>query len=437
VTAESSALVTEERGAAASPWQLILILAAACLLFLAGWTALHHGFLARGQLIDTPVYQAYGDQMVQGRVPYRDFSVEYPPGALGAFLLPAIGGGGHQDAGVYRRRFEWQMAFCGLVLLAAVAAALARLGATRARSLAVLGFVALAPVALGSVVLTRFDLLPAAIVAAAVAALVSGRSRLSLGLLGLGVAVKIYPLVLLPPALVWVWRRGGRREAAAAAQVFVAVVLLVFLPFVLIAPGGVAHSSWVQISRPLQIESLGSSLLVAGHDAFGLRLAVDSGSGSQNVIGTGSAVVATLTSLLQAAALIAIWAWFARGEASADRLLRAFAGSAVAFIVLGKVLSPQYLIWLLPLVPLVRGRRGLGAGTLLALALLATQGWFPQHYWQLVAFGGSESALLVLRNLVLLALLATLSWPARERGGATTERRTPLPTRTDVRYDRR
>jgi hypothetical protein len=422
---------------AATPRQLVAIGMAAAALFLACWTALHHGFLARGQLVDTPVYQAYGDEIVQGRVPYRDFAVEYPPAALSVFVLPALGGGGHQDAGVYRRRFEWLMALAGLALLGSVVASLRFLGEPPGRALAVLGLVSVSPLALGSVVLTRFDLLPAAICGAALAALLRGRGRLALGLLGVGVGVKIYPLVLLPPALLWLRRRRGDREALAAAQVFLAVVLLLFLPFLLVAPGGLLHSIWVQLSRPLQLESLGSSLLIALYHLTGLGLAVTTSSGSQNVTGTGSSAVATLTSLLQVAVLLGIWTWFGRGEAQPARLLRACAASLVAFVVLGKVLSPQFPIWLVPLVPLVRGRRGLAASGLLLVALLLTQAWFPQHYWQLVAFGAGQSVLLLARNLTLVALLAVLLWPGgtppwSERT-ARQERLTPLPRRGGLR----
>ncbi len=33
---------------------------------------------------DTPLYLTYAQEMRHGLVPYRDFSVEYPPGALAA-----------------------------------------------------------------------------------------------------------------------------------------------------------------------------------------------------------------------------------------------------------------------------------------------------------------------------------------------------------------
>ena len=68
-----------------------LAVAAACLLFAASWAAVHQGSWAEGQLVDTPLYQRYGENVVGGQVPYRDFALEYPPGALPVFILPALG----------------------------------------------------------------------------------------------------------------------------------------------------------------------------------------------------------------------------------------------------------------------------------------------------------------------------------------------------------
>ena len=147
----------------------------ACTLFLVGWGVLHRGFFTHDRIIDTPVYESYGSAIDSGHVPYRDFALEYPPGALPVFALPALGGA-HGDT--FRRRFELEMAFLGEVIVICLAVALFALSAGRRRVLAVLGFAALAVVALGPVVLSRFDLWPAALTAAALAALVSGRLRL-------------------------------------------------------------------------------------------------------------------------------------------------------------------------------------------------------------------------------------------------------------------
>ena len=53
---------------------------------------LDHWWYAHGRIVDTPFYQGYGLQMRNGLLPYRDFSVEYPPGALPVFLAPTYFG---------------------------------------------------------------------------------------------------------------------------------------------------------------------------------------------------------------------------------------------------------------------------------------------------------------------------------------------------------
>jgi len=69
---------------------------------------------------------------------------------------------------------------------------------------------------------------------------------------------------------------------------------------------------------------------------------------------------------------------------------------------------------MIPLVPLVRGRRGFAAGGLFAAALVLTQLWFPVRYWNLVyGFGDYESALVLARDIVLVAIVAVLVWPAQ------------------------
>ncbi len=379
------------------------LLAAAALV--AAWSLLHVGFYTRSQVSDLPVYEKYGDWMADGLVPYRDFGVEYPPGALPAFVTPSLLDGRWS----YRGVFEAMMLVSALALVGFTALA-AR--SVRAPPFLPLAFGALAWLALGSVVLTRYDLYAAAVTAGAVAALVSGRLRLGSGVLGLATAVKVYPVVILPLALVVAWRRGGSRLTAACAGGFVAAVAAVVAPFLVLGPDGVLDAAARQLSRPLQIESLGSSALLAAHQAFGLDITMRSGHGSQNLAGALPDVLAGLQSALLAAVLVALWVGFARGPAEAARLLRYSAATVCAFVALGKVLSPQFLIWLVPLVPLVRGRRGLAASALLLTALVLTQLWFPFRYWRLaLGFDELASWLVLARDLVLVALLAVLAWP--------------------------
>ncbi|MGH3080782.1 MAG: hypothetical protein ACRDNH_06560 [Gaiellaceae bacterium] len=374
-----------------------------CALFLVSWGLLHHGFYARERIIDTPVYERYGEAMTQGQVPYRDFALEYPPAALPVFVLPALGEGDFED---YERRFEGLMAALGVACVLLVAFTASSWWAPL--------FVGIAPLAVGSVILSRFDLWPAALTVAALALLVAGRFRFGLGTLGVATAAKLYPVLLAPIALAHVWRLRGRREALICAGAFLVVLAVIVVPFALVAPGGLWDSVWRQAGRPLQIESLGAGLLLAAHQLFGLDLTMESSHGSQNLAGAGAEVLGVISTLLEAAVIVAIWVWYARGPATRDRLLAASAAAVCAFIAFGKVFSPQFLIWLIPLVPLVGGRRGLAASGLLAAALVLTQLWFPYRYWELaLEFDAAVSWLVFARNLVLVALTFLLVVPAR------------------------
>jgi Glycosyltransferase family 87 len=396
---------------------------AATIVFAAVWATLHFGFYGRNRVVDTPVYQGYGDAIVNGQVPYSDFSVEYPPAALPVFAAPSLVVSPDASLADYERVFGFLMALCGAATIALVAYTLAREGTGAGRIAGACAFVALAPLALGSVLLTRFDLWPAALVAAALAALVAGRDRLALGVVALGVAAKVYPLVLLPIFVAWVWKRRGRREAGVALGVAVGVLVVCVVPFLALSPHGVWASSLRQTTRPLQIETLGSGVLLALHHAAGLGLTMVSNHGSQNLAGGAPDALAIVQSVVEIAVLVGIWRWFARGPAEPDRLFRACAAAVCAFVVFGKVLSPQYLVWLVPLVVLVGGRRGVIAAGILAACLVLTQIWFPYRYWQLALhFDAAASWLVLVRDLGLVALLAVLLWPR--------PRETPLPARS-------
>ena len=387
---------------------------AAAAVFLAALTVLHWGFYQHNLILDTVEYHRYGNAMLDGQVPYRDFGVEYPPGALPVFAAPAIG---HDGFSLYNREFQILMALCGIGALFAMTVALRSLAASTERTAAALAFAALAPLVLGSVILYRYDLWPTALAVGGLAAVLAGRQRLGFASLGLGIAAKVFPAVLIPPAFAYVWRTRGRREALLCLGAAAAVVAVVILPFLALAPHGVWDSVVRQATRPLQIESLASAVLLAAHQVGGLAITMESSRGSQNLSGSLPDALGTASSALLAVALLSIWAAAVRGPATPERLVRFSAASVVAFVSLGKVLSPQFLIWLIPLVPLVRGRRGLAASGLLGLALLLTQLWFPIRYWDLVAFEAVPSWLVLARNLTLLVLLAVLVFPTgRERG---------------------
>jgi hypothetical protein len=390
--------------------------AAAVLLALSFYALIR--WLEQGQLSDVPVYVHYSKLVRGGAVPYRDFRFEYPPAALPALLLPAY------MSWSYATSFAVLMGACGASCIAATASALRAVGAGALRVWAGLLAIGVSPLLLGSLFDTRFDLWPTLLAVGALAATVRGRPVLSGVLLGLGFAAKLWPAVLLPIAVAHLWRRRGRRGAVVAVAAFVAVAAACFLPFAILAPDGLRAMFADQLDRPLQVESLGAAVLMAA-EHLGLRpLATIGSHGGQALSGHGAGLAAGLSSAVEIITVLAIWILFARRpSADGESTFLAAAATVSALVAFDKVLSPQYLVWLVPFILLVRGAGGLLGGGLLFLALGLTQTWFPWHYWRLATDHAAPwSWYLLARDLALVALAASLVLRLSRAGGSARRR---------------
>jgi uncharacterized membrane protein len=372
---------------------------AAAALVVVVWIVLHLGWYAHDQIVDYGVYQHYGDSIVKrGDAPYLDFQMEYPPAALPVFIVPSW-----LDRLNFQHVFQTLMALCDIVIVLCVL----RLAGKRAAVVA-----AIAPLLLGSVVVSRFDMWPAALASVALLLAVERRLTISAIFMGTAFAAKLWPAVLVPVLAIWLLRRDGRRAAAEWLLTSVAAAAAWFVPFAVVAPGGVAHSFHEQFARPLQLESLGSAILVAVHHVAGTSVHVVGSFGSQNLAGPGTHAAAVITSLVEAAALVALYVAFARGGASDTEMFRYCAAAVAVTIAFGKVFSPQFLMWLIPFVPLVRGRRGVAASALFLLACVLTQLWFPARYWEYAQeFAPTQSWEVLARDLSVVALAGVLLWP--------------------------
>lgn len=100
-----------------------------------------------------------------------------------------------------------------------------------------------------------------------------------------------------------------------------------------------------------------------------------------------------------------VWVRFVRGPATPRRLLVSMAAALCLYVVFGKVFSPQYLIWLLPVVAVVPRRAAPLAIIWLAAVLLLTNAYVPIRYFDLVdRLDTGVAAIVLLRNFVLLGL---------------------------------
>jgi hypothetical protein len=378
--------------------------------FVSSWYLIHHGWFALDKLWDTKEYSRYAhDILDRGLFPYSGFKLEYPPLAIPVFVIPRMIAGRHFSG--YMEIFGIGMAACGVLAAAcSTLILLARRVGTR-RLIAGVALVALAPLLLGPVLLSRYDLFPAMLSITALAAIYFGWDRSAFVLLALGTAAKAYPAVIVPIAAVYVWRNRGSRQALTCLAIFAAVVLACFLPFLIGAPRGLWWAIHGQASRPPQIESLAASLFLAAHRLIGTHVVIYFTHSSDNIDGHPAMQLASVMSVLQLVSLLAVWLFYTAGPATKDRLLTAATAAVCAFIIFDRVLSPQYLIWLAPLVATLPGKRGVAAMVMLACAMAMTQIWYPEHFTQLKHLEPLESWAVVGRDLLLLALFGTLAWP--------------------------
>jgi len=364
----------------------------------------------RNNLGDYHVYLHYGLEMSHGRLPYRDFHIEYPPGA--AFIFWFI----WQIPGKYVDALSLFNLVCLCICLVGVVQTARVLGLSTARQATAGAVIALSPLLLGPIVFQRFDMSVAAVLAWMVYAAITERWKLMWVLLAAGILIKLIPLALIPLLFFWEAHRRGWRIASRDTAIGAAVVAIGVIPLWIIAPAGSWYYVAYNIRRPPQLESLVSNafLLADKYGHYSLRLV--EADHSIGISGAYTGAAALVSSVILAALVVACALWtrhlleHATAPGDLDLIVSATAATIASLVVFGKVLSPQYMMWLLPVALIIRGRAGWVAIALTVTAMVATLAYFPVDYGALGQLGYMAVRLLTLRNLSLVALLV-VCWP--------------------------
>jgi len=362
---------------------------------------------------DVARYAWFARSWGAGAVPYLDFHPEYPPGALPLFLLPWLVGG---NAG-YARSFAMEMAAFDVAALLMVLAVARRLhpGSAARQGGAVMGYI-LFTAALYPVLYSRFDIVPAALVMAALQLTYSGSPSAGAVVLGAAGAMKVWPFLLVPFALHLAFRRRGWVAVWRTGGLLALGALVPALPFLPRAGLGVLGFFRFHGARGIQLESTWATIALALHDAGAFPVQVDDRFGAIHLGGAAASVFAlasgpVLVILAMAPQLLAMRAWPGQDGDEGMRAGYTVAAAAVSGALLGgKVLSPQYLIWLAPLWAVVLGPPlVLGA---FAAAVLTTA-IYPYLWQPLLRAGpmhGVALAVLATRNLLVGCIYAVLLW---------------------------
>lgn len=343
-----------------------------------------------------------------GAVPYRDFLLEYPPGTLLFMLAPRLLGVGYLR---YRTLFFIETALLDAALVATLytIARRVRLPAWR-----VLGLYTLFIIALGPLTAYRLDLAPTLLTALAVLAWLHNRPSLAAAALAAGAAVKIYPILLLPPLVLDQWVQGRARRAPVALLAFAATLAIFLSPVLVAGSEGIMHALHFQIDRHLQVESIWATAPLLLHIAVGFPLQIAGRGRALVVLGPGDTWGGAGTPGLIVVTLLSYWLYWRVRQAPDLRDRALLLGSALLIVgaaILSKVLSPQYLIWIMPALALLplRSRTAIVAVIAFGAALPLTQWIYPMHYGELVILATPLTIItLATRNGLLLLSLGAL-----------------------------
>ncbi|MFD3520306.1 glycosyltransferase 87 family protein [Streptomyces sp. NPDC058653] len=337
-------------------------------------------------------YRGWYDILRAGTFPLSDVTWQYPPGAAFAILSPAL-----------LPFLGYATAFFTLCLLcdALVFGLLLRAGRRPGRSTRGAWVWVAGLALLGPTVYARYDLM---VTAVAVCALLVGLRRPQLlgALAGFGALLKVWPVLLLIGTT-----RGRATRLSWSAAAVTALALLAGVSAVL--PGALEFLT-AQRDRGTEVESLGALVFhVARH--LGWDGAVMFSYGSVEFMGPYVPLVSALALFLSVTAFGWLLFWRVRATAFTASTLGDAAFTAVLlFTVTSRVISPQYMVWLVGLAAvclLLRSSPMTLPAVLVVAASAVTVLEFPLFFDHVTASDPLGVTLLVVRNGLLVAAALT------------------------------
>lgn len=373
---------------------------------------------------DLQLYYKSSLSLLQGQMPYLDFPLEYPPLALLPMVLPQLVNLGQFGFSGYVVFFLLE----NLLLTTLIALLLLRVVShyqQRQHFWTLRAYILLACLS-GPILLWRYDLFPAVLTLLALLFVLNGRPIIAGMWLGLGIAAKLYPIVLLPIFAAYYLASRNYRGLLRLLLGTIGATCLTLLPFALIAGSEILSFLRYHQLRGLQIESLPAGVVSLAHVLGLTKASVVHNYGAFHLESPLASSILKLLPFMSILSFLGVTAiclgsfrheYAMKGRITAKNLVTYTIAVLLTFITISKVFSPQYIVWLLPFVSLLRPRQlGLMLG-IFALTMLI----FPGTYDRLLEMQASSVLVLNLRNLLVVVLLL---WLLIERPQASAK--TPL-----------
>lgn len=371
------------------------------LLVLAAFVLAHTAvflLIPREPAFQTEIFRGYAERIAAGDLPYAAFPYEYPPASLFILVLPRLF---TADPETYAFLFGAEMLFFDMVILLA----LSRIGV---RAVALYGIGILLFWRLPFI---RHDLVPVAFSALGALFLLRGRNLLAAVFWGAGGAIKLYPMAAVPALAFGASLRQTVVRWVVAGAIFVAGILWGVLAF---GPEALSFLTY-HADRPAMVESIPANVQLLFPDHEVVR-----SYGSFNVVGPFGETLTGFFGVFQLVATgLALLVCYAQGR-QRPRLaaVRGAAAATFAFAVFGKVLSPHFLFWPLPLLAVstaVGGVRFPRVTWGLFFGVIALTTFINSEYYAISENLPYFTALLTARNVLLLPLFILILLRPEER----------------------
>jgi len=259
----------------------------------------------------------------------------------------------------------------------------------------------------------RFDLVPSALTLVAILFAVRKRWNWAFTFLALATVFKFYPLVLLIPFLLTEQMESGTKWASwrrwTPLAIFAAVCMGVMVISLFLSVEGTLAPFSYFANRPFQVESPGASLLWL-FNFLGNPLQPVFAYGSFSVVSPLSSPVSLIDTVLLVAGLT--YTWWLQWRGKTDLVVSCLL-TLMIIIFTGKVFSPQYLLWILPLAAYVWERNPKWIAAWCLLGGLTTF-IFPYLYtfylgdFNEVSTAPFFYAVIAIRNLFFLCMIVSL-----------------------------
>jgi hypothetical protein len=372
---------------------------------------------------DIKLYYATSFHLARGLVPYRDFSLEYPPLAMIPMWLPQLFNPANFH--VYRVLFPLeQILFCflGWFFIRPTIADRSwedeetkTTGRSLTRYQSLLKYYILLCWILVPVLLWRYDLFPA-LLTFLVFFFVSRERPILAGIfLALGIATKLYPVVLMPIFSIYYLIQRQYRELIYFSLATIVSSCLIIVPFILVSYGEFFSFLEYHELRGIQLETLAAGLILLASKIGLTNLDVKLNYGAFHLVSPwadfllNSSILTFIFLCLFGLVFARCFYFFrqeyiAEGKISEQTLLLYVVAILVVFIVSNKVFSPQYMVWLMPFAILLRHREQ----QLFLWISTLTIALYPFLYDELVNLDSSPIILLNVRNFLMLLFLSQL-----------------------------